>query len=105
MQNTRNKPNDQSDETKVVRRVAPLEMYVVDFVDGAGQASTRVMARVGTSGSFYFPFPDGMEKNMKTVASWLSLAINNALGSATAMPAHNNDTLPAGSPMGSGKEE
>jgi hypothetical protein len=87
---------ESSDQAKVIRRVAPLEFYVVDFVDGTGQSNTRVVGRVGKSSKFYFPFPEGTERNFKHAAAWMNEGLSAALDKVTSLPSEPASDLPTG---------
>lgn len=90
------------DETKKLLRIAPLELYVAEYSDGGGTVSTRIVARVGKSEKFYFPFPPGTEDNAKHAASWLNTEILQRLGGKDSLP-DNTAVLPAGgSPLEDG---
>lgn len=103
MPSGRNRVTEMSDETKAVHNVAPLELYVVEYSDGSGQKSTRIMGRVGKSNKFYFPFPEGTERAIKHAANWLNDGVSRFLGGrGDALPDAENVAKPMGNPLEDG---
>jgi len=92
-----------TEDTKKVFNVAPLELYVVEYSDGGGQKSTRVVGRIGRSNKFYFPFPEGTERNIKHAASWLNEELSRKLsGGGDDLPNSESVAKPMGNPLEDG---
>ena len=87
---------------KSIGKVAPLDLFLVGNVtDGEGKtAPSRIVLRIRGDKKFYFPFAPGTEQDMKTAASWLQKALEEAIDgrSGEAGPDDLASAVPTGSP-------
>ena len=90
-------------ETKVVKKVAPLEVFLVEYVDGEGKEETRVLARPKGGKDFVFLFPAGSEKSMRPASTWfqdqIKAQVDGAPINEEELPETGND-VPVGDPLG-----
>lgn len=91
---------------KVLKNIAPVEMFTVNYVDGEDKEETRVVFRIRGTKQFYFLFAKGTEEGMRKAAPWLqeqieAEAVRFSEGYQDApIPEEKVTTLPTGDPMG-----
>jgi hypothetical protein len=89
---------DASGDSKVLKNIAPVELYAVNYIDGGGKESTRIVGRFHKAGKFYFVFPKGSEEGMLTTAPWLHELLVKKIDGAT-LPQATAGDLPSGDPL------
>jgi len=91
---------------KVLKNIAPIETFTVNYVDGEDKEETRLVFRIRGTKQFYFLFSKGTEEGMRKAAPWLQDHLEReaprfdpAFQDAP-MPTEKVTALPTGDPMG-----
>lgn len=88
-----------SDEVKTLHKVAPMEIFLAAYTDGAGKKEQRLVCRpVGTK-KFYFLFAGNVESGMRSASPWLQEQLEAQVGSSTTPIEVDNVDVPVGDPM------
>ena len=90
-----------SDPTKIVKYIVPVEIYLTGITDGEGKEMHRLIIRpVGTPVSaFRFLMPKNAEGMMEVPAGWVFDAISKNLAEKDAPIPEEKVSVPTGDPM------
>jgi len=88
------------DNVKTLHKVAPMEIFLAAYTDGAGKKEQRLVCRPRGTKKFYFLFAGGIEGNMKSAAPWLQEQLEAQVGVTETPIEVDNVNVPVGDPMG-----
>ena len=88
-----------SDDVKTLHKVAPMEIFLAAYTDGAGKKEQRLVCRPTGTKKFYFLFAGNVESGMRSASPWLQEQLEAQVGNTSEPIAVDNVNVPVGDPM------
>lgn len=87
------------DDVKTLHKLAPMEIFLAAYTDGAGKKEQRLVCRPAGTTKFYFLFAGNVEAGMKSAAPWLQEQLEAQAGTTAEPIAVDKVDVPVGDPM------